>query len=425
MSRSHSTRRDFLRYGASALALGAAPGVLAADWGQFRGPARDGISKEKGLLQEWPAGGPKLVWKNESVLFGFGAPAVAEGRVFLVSNEGPNNEFVQALDAKDGSRIWACGLGKVGNPQQQPSYPGSRTTPTVDGNLLYAMGSDGDLVCVETATGKIRWKRSMKETFGARLGTWAISESPLIEGDKVIVTPGGPEATVVALNKTNGELVWKTAAPEQDEAAYSSAILHEIGGVKQIVHFLGKGVAGLDVKTGQILWRYPRTALKSPANIPTPVVRGEYVYTASGLGGAGLVKVKAEGGKFTPEEVYFATRLPNAIGGCVLVGDYMYGTGGAGLMCVEFMTGTIKWTERGVGPGSILFADGRLYIHGEGGATALVEPSPEGYKEKGRIEASDVPGRGTNKAWAYPAIANGRLYIRELGLLWCYDISSK
>lgn len=425
MSRTHSTRRDFLRFGASALALSAAPSVLAGDWGQFRGPARDGISKEKGLLQEWPAGGPKLIWKNEGVQFGFGAPSVSNGRVFLISNEGLNNEFLQAFDAKDGSRIWTCPLGKVGRPDQQPSYPGSRTTPTVDGNSVYAMGSDGDLVCAETATGKVRWKRSMRETYGARLGTWAISESPLLDGDKLVVTPGGPEATVVALNKANGELIWKTAAPESDEAAYASALIHEIGGVRQYVQFLGKGVAGLDAKTGQILWRYTRTAQKSPANIPTPVVRGEYVYTASGLGGCGLVKVKAEGGKFTPEEVYFAQRLPNAIGGSVLIGDYLYGTGGAGLMCVEFMTGTVKWIERGVGAGSILFADGRLYIHGESGATALVEPSPEGYKEKGRIEASEVAGRGNNKAWAYPAIANGRLYLRELGTLWCYDIASK
>jgi outer membrane protein assembly factor BamB len=425
MSRTPSTRREFLRFGASALALGAAPSVLAADWGQWQGPDRNAVSKEKGLLQEWPAGGPKLVWKNESVQFGFGAPSVADGRVFLISNEGLDNEFVQAFDAKDGSRMWACGLGKVGNPNQQPPYPGSRTTPTVDGNVLYAMGSDGDLACIECANGKIRWKRSMKEMFGARLGTWAISESPLVDGDKLIVCPGGPQATIVALNKKDGEVIWKTAAPEADEAAYASAIIHEIGGVKQYIQFLGKGLAGFDAKDGKLLWRYTRTANNSPANIPTPVAKGEYVYSASGRGGCGLVKVKAENGTFTPEEVYFAQRLPNAIGGSVLLGDLMYGTSGAGLMCVDFLTGTSKWIERGIGPGSIVFADGRLYIHGENGAAALVEPSVEGYREKGRIEPSNVPNRGQNKAWAYPAIANGRLYLRELGHLRCFDISSK
>jgi outer membrane protein assembly factor BamB len=313
----------------------------------------------------------------------------------------------------------------VGNPDQQPSYPGARSTPTVDGALLYALGSDGDLACLETATGKVRWQKSLRAEYGGQPGIWAYSESPLIDGNTLICTPGGSEATLVALNKKTGALLWKSAVPGGDQAAYSSAIVVNAGGVRQYVQFLQKGVVGVDAKTGRFLWRYDRTAQGSPANIPTPVAHEGAIYTATGRAGGGLVRLKASGDAIEAEPVYLATKLPNSIGGAVRVGDYLYGTTGGGLLCVEFATGQVKWQERAIGAASVCFADGRLYLHGENGDVALVEATPEAYREKGRFTPPEQPERARGaQAWAYPVVANGRLYIHDCGTLWCYDVKA-
>lgn len=400
------------------------PGRAAADdWPQWRGPRRDGVSQEKGLLKEWPKEGPRLLWQATDIGDGYATPVVVGDRLYLLSNRGLDNEFVQALSVQDGRQVWATRIGKVGNPDQQPSYPAARSTPTVDGEWLYALGSDGDLVCLETSTGKVRWKRSLRADFGGRPGVWAYSESPLIDGEALICAPGGSEATIVALNKTTGDVLWKCALPEGDEAAYASAIVVESGGGRQYVLFLQNGLAGVEAKTGRLLWRYERTAQNSPANIPTPVAHGDLVYSAASRSGGGLVKLKVDRGNVEAEPVYFERRLPNAIGGAVRIGDYLYGTSGPVLLCVEFATGAVKWEERGVGAASLCYADGRLYLHGENGEMALAEATPEGYREKGRFMPPNPPDRGQSRAWAYPVVANGRLYIRDLGRLWCYDVA--
>lgn len=406
-----------------ALALSTLP-AWGADWPQWRGPERTGISKETGLLKEWPAAGPRLVWQTKDLGAGYSTPAVAGGKLFLLSNRGPENELVQALNATDGSRIWETRIGKIGKPDQQPSYPGTRSTPTVEGNRVYVLGSDGDLASLDAASGKVIWQKNVRTEFGGKSGIWAYSESPLIDGDVLVCTPGGPEATLLAVNKRTGDVIWKSALPGGEEAAYASPIVVQAGGIKQYVQFLQKGVVGVDAKTGRLLWRYDQTAQNSPANIPTPVERNGMIYTATGRGGGGLVRLKIDGGAVTPEAVYYDRQLPTSIGGSVLVGDYLYGTNNGGLMCVEFATGKVKWQERGIGAASVSYADGRLYLHGENGQVALVEPSPEGYREKGRITPPDQPDRGPGKAWTYPVIANGRLYIRDLGMLWAYDIKS-
>lgn len=397
----------------------------ASDWPQWRGPERTGISKETGLLKEWPADGPKLLWMVKDVGYGFSTPAIVGDRMYLQSNKGKEDEMVVCMSAKDGKPIWSTRIGKVGKPDQMPNYPAARSTPTIDGAFVYALGSDGDLACMETATGKIKWQKSFTKEFGGQAGTWAYSESPLIDGDNLICTPGGPGATMVALKKTTGDLVWKCSVPGDDAAGYSSIVATEIGGVKQYVQFVAKGVIGVEAKTGKFLWRFDDTGKKSPANIPTPTIFNGMVYSGSGLGGGGLCKVTAADGKFTAEKVYFDMKLPRAIGGTVKVGDYLYGTGTT-LQCVEFATGNVKWDERSVGAASILYADGRLYLHGENGAVAMIEATPEGYKEKGKFNPSDPPerARGTN-AWCYPVISNGKLYIRDLGTIWCYDIKNR
>jgi outer membrane protein assembly factor BamB len=414
--------REMLGVAALGVILAAAP---AAEWPQWRGPHRDGISKETGLLQEWPKDGPRLLWQVQDIGFGYSTPAVVGGRLYLLSNKGKDDEFVRALSVKDGKQVWSQPIDKVGNPNQRPPYPGARSTPTVDGEWLYALGSDGNLVCLELATGKPRWHKSLRTDLGGKPGEWAYAESPLIDGDALVCSPGGKEATLAALDKNSGEVLWKCAVPGGEQAAYASIIVVEAGGRKQYVQFLQKGVVGVDAKTGKLLWRYDQTARNSPANIPTPVAQGGLVYSATGLGGAGLVKLKVERTGVEAEPVYHRRDLPTSIGGAVVIGDYLYGTNNRGLMCVELASGKIRWQDRCVGAGSVCAADGCLYIHGENGQAALVEATPKGYHEKGRFTAPGQPNRGPSKAWAYPVVANGRLYLRDLGVLWCYDIQAK
>jgi outer membrane protein assembly factor BamB len=396
----------------------------AADWPQWRGPQRDGISKETGLLKEWPREGPNLLWQQKDIGSGYSTPAVVGERIYVISNRGMDDEFVQALEVKDGKQVWSTRLGKVG-PNQGPQYPAARSTPTVDGERLYALGSDGDLACVETASGKVLWHKNLRTAFGGKPGKWAYAESPLIDGEVLVCTPGGSEATLVALNKKSGEPIWKAVVPGGDESGYASVIIANVGGVKQYVQFLQNGLVGVDAKTGKFLWRYDKTAQGSPANIPTPIHREDYVYSATGRAGAGLVKLRVNSAGAEVEQVYFTARLPTAIGGAVLLGEHLYGTTSQALVCADFKSGDIKWTDRCIGAASLCYADGRLYLHGENGEVALVEATPEGYKEKGRFTPPNQPDRGRSKAWAYPVVANGRLYIRDMGSLWCYDISGE
>jgi len=399
-----------------------AVGAAAANWPQWRGPERNGISRETGLLKEWPKAGPRLLWQAKSIGGGYSTPAVVGEQLYLLSNQGMGDEFVKALSVKDGKEIWSTRIGNVGNPDQKPSYPAARSTPTLDGELLFALGSDGDLVCLERSTGKGRWQKNLRTDFGGKPGIWAYAESPLIDGGVLVCTPGGPDATLAALNKKTGELLWKSVVPGGEQAAYASAIAVTIAGSKQYVQFLQKGVVGVDAKSGKFLWRYDKTAQGSPANIPTPVSHEGFIYSATGRGGAGLIKLNVTQDSVAVDEVYASPKLPTAIGGAVLIGNYLFGTTGQALVCSEFETGEVKWTERGVGAGSLCYADGQLYLHGENGELALVEATPEGYREKGRFTPPDQPERGQSKAWAYPVVANGRFYIRDSNVLWCYDV---
>lgn len=405
-------------------------GVSAADWPQWRGPERSGVSKEVGLLKQWPAGGPKLLWQVNDLGDGYSTPAVVGMRIYLMSNHGMDNEFVQALSTENGKVIWTTRVGNVGNPNQNPPYPKARSTPTIDGNFVYVLGSDGDIACVDAKTGKLRWTKNVRKEFGGQPGEWAYAESPLVDGDLVVVTPGGPEATLVALNKKTGALVWKSAVPGGDVAGYASAIVVQAAGRKQYVQLLSKGLVGVDAKTGQFLWRYAEVA-KGPAQYFTPVARGEYVYGgALGIGG-GLVQLKSNGGAVVAEQVYFKRGLPNGIGGAVIVGDHLYGTEvGKKLVAVEFATGKVMWEQADFGWGSVAAADGLLFAHLVTGEYVLVDATGEGYREKGRLTPPNQPakkqaGQFPEQSFTYPVIANGRLYIRDLGTLWAYDIKGK
>jgi outer membrane protein assembly factor BamB len=403
-------------------------GASTTDWPQWRGPQRNGISQEKGLLKQWPADGPKLLWQVNDIGDGYSTPSVVGNRIYLMCNRGMENEFVQALSTQDGTPIWTTRIGNVGNPSDF-LYAKARSTPTVDGDFIYALTSDGELACLETRTGKIQWQKSIRKEFGGKPGVWAYAESPLVDGDVVVVTPGGEQATIVALNKKTGAVIWKSAVPGGDPAGYASAIVVQAGGRRQYVQFLSKGIVGVDAKTGQFLWRNAEVA-KGMAQMVTPVARDEYVYGgAQGVGG-GLVRLKADPNGVAAEKVYFARGLPNDIGGSVVVGDYLYGTTDTGLVAAEFTTGKVKWQGEGIGGGSVAYADGQLYLHGQNGNVALIEATPEAYREKGRFTPPVQPKRKKlgpfpEKAWTYPVIANGRLYIRDIGTLWAYDIKAR
>ncbi|HKA20128.1 MAG TPA: PQQ-binding-like beta-propeller repeat protein [Blastocatellia bacterium] len=288
-------------------------GAQTSDWPQWRGPQRNGISLETGLLKQWPAEGPKLIWQVNDIGDGFSTPAVVGTRIYLMSNRGMENEFVQALSTQDGKPIWTTRVGNVGNPKQDPPYPKARSTPTVDGDSIYALGSDGDLVCLESGSGKIKWQKSLRKDFSGQPGEWAYAESPLVDGDVLIVTPGGQRATMVALNKKNGAVIWKSAIQDGDPAGYASAIVVQAAGRKQYVQFLEKGIVGVDANSGAFLWRY-KEVVKGPAQAFTPVARDGYVYGgALGIGG-GLVRLKPDEKGVVAEQVYFARGLPNGFG---------------------------------------------------------------------------------------------------------------
>ena len=400
--------------------------IRADDWPQWRGPQRDGTSKETGLLKEWPKDGPKLAWKTDKLGGGYSTPVIVGDRIYLMYDR-KENEYTVALDAETGEEIWAIEIGKVGK-NQGIQYPGARSTPTVEGDRIYALGSDGDLACLKKDKGDIVWKKNFKADFDGKPGMWAYSESVLIDGDALICTPGGEKATMLALNKKDGEVIWKCAVPSKDAAGYASPIIVEADKVKQYVTFVQTGVIGVDAKSGNFLWKYEKTKDPMSVNIMTPVAYDGAVFSSSGRVGSALTTLRPDKDGVAAEEAYFTKDLATSIGGVVRVGDHIYGMGAKGLTCLEWKTGKMKWQDKSLGQGSLCFADGLLFLHGENGDVALVETSPEGCHEKGRFTPSDQPKHPGNngpldvKAWAHPVVANGRLYIRDLNTLWCYEV---
>jgi outer membrane protein assembly factor BamB len=414
------------------LLLSTAAGLLtipcilwADDCPQWRGPHRDGVSRETGLLKEWPKEGPKLRWQANDLGWGYSTPSVAKGRIYLIGSpeEKPGKtEHVIALNEADGVKIWSTTIGGVG-PNTKQQFPGPRSTPTIDGDRLYALSSDGDLVCLDTAKGQIVWQKSFRADFAGEMGHWAYSESPLIDGDLVVCSPGGKKATMLALNKGDGKVVWECALPEGDPAGYASVIVCEVGGIRQYVQFLQKGVVGVEAKTGKFLWRYTNTSDNMfNMNIPTPIFHDGYILTATQVKGAGLIKLAADGDKMTATEVYLNKKLQNNHGGLVLIDGHVYGTNSGALLCMDFKTGKEMWSERCVGKGSLCYADGCLYVRGEsGGAVALVDANATSYQEKGRFTP---PGSSSTNVWPHPVVANGCLYLRDQNKLFCYDIKA-
>ena len=403
------------------LVLGlAANGVaFASDWPEWRGPNHNDTCAETGLLKDWPTGGPRLVWKVTELGDGYSGVTVVGNRLYTAGDK-DESSFVLALNAADGKVVWSSRLGKAG-PVGNPKFEGPRSTPTVAGDLVFALNQWGEMVCLQAADGKEVWRKDFIKDFGGSCPAWGFAESPTVDGDKVIVTPGGAEGAMVALNQKTGAIVWRSKG-FTDPPHYSSLTVAEFGGVRQYIQLTAASVVGVAAADGKVLWcaaRPGRTAV-----IPSPIYSDGYAYVSSSYGvGCNLFKLTASGGNFTAEQVYANKIMSNKHGGVIKLGDYLYGhTEGKGWTCQDFKTGEAKWVEREkLGMGSIAYADGRLYLREEGGkgAVVLLEPSPEGYKERGRF---DQPGRSSKNSWPHPVIANGRLYLRDQGLLLCYDV---
>jgi outer membrane protein assembly factor BamB len=400
---------------AVAALAGAQPAALN-DWPQWRGPNRDGVSTEKGLLQEWPATGPARVWNIAGLGGGYGAVAISGERIF-VQGLVNRNSVVTVVNKADGKHLWSKAIGGAGDNDRGP---GPRGTPTVDGDRVYVLSENGDLICLKVQDGTQVWQRNILKDFGGRNIGWLISESPLIDGDHVIVTPGGRGASLVALNKMTGATVW-TTKELSDEAGYSSPIAGDVQGVRTIMTLTGEAGVGVRASDGKLMWRNTRPANRT-ANVATPVFHDNKVfYTSNYDTGAALLGLTASNGAVAATEVYFTREMQNHHGGVILVDGYLYGYNNSILTCLEFATGKMMWRHRSVGKGAVTYADGRLYLVGENQTVGLADASPSAYTERGRFRIDDQ-GWPT---WAHPVVSGGRLYIRNQGTLTSYDVKAR
>ena len=393
-----------------------------ADWPRWRGPKGDGICRETGLLKDWNASPPKLLWSAKGFGAGMASVAVSGGKIYTMGSK--DKVSLICADVKDGSVLWSTPIGSSDDPN---------CTPTVDAQagLVFALTKKGDLICCDSKSGKEIWRKRYSDEFGGKMMSgWGYSESPLVDGDLLICTPGGDKAVLAALKKRTGETVWQTAMDGSGGAGYASPVISNGAGVKQYVTLVGRGIIGVSAKDGKLLWHYKRTA-NGTACIPTPLVSGDYVFTSTGYGdgGSALLKLKADGGGVTAEEVYYkkSDELQNHHGGMVMIGDYIYmghGHNNGLPVCLEWKTGKVKWGPD-AGPGkesaALLAAEGNLYFRYQNGVMALIEANPEKRIDKGNFKIATV----ARESWPHPVIAGRKLYLRDQDQLHCYDIAAK
>jgi outer membrane protein assembly factor BamB len=436
------SRPGLLRTFLSVVSVTAGCGWLSTasgdDWPQWQGPERTAVSKERGLLQEWPKDGPPLAWKGTGLGKGMGGIAVNAGRIYTTGDDAERTARLYAFNESDGKPVWSAKIGTGGNPGNIFKPFGPRATPTVDGDRLYILGQNGDLVCFTTDEGKEVWRVDYVKDFGGVMPVWGFSESPLVDGDKLICTPGAADAVLMALDKRTGKPIWKCKVSEgptgnrgflgTSGAAYSSAIAIDFEGVRQYVQLTATTLVGVAASDGKLLWRYDRASNTHRINCTTPLYHDGIVYAASAYdAGGGAVKLaKDANGAITAEEVFFTPRMKNHHGGMMIVDTCLYGAAGGNeggfLVCFDKQTGKDLWTERRAPKGSLMMADQRLYLRTERGEMILIEPNRERYVERGRFQQ---PDRTREPAWTHPVIANGKLYVRDQDVLFCYDIAAK
>jgi outer membrane protein assembly factor BamB len=431
-----SSVRAWLAVAVVTLYLSYGLGARGDDWPQWQGPDRDGVSRETGLFKEWPKEGPHLAWKATGIGKGMGGIAVSRGRIYTTGDDAQQAAWLYALNESDGKSAWSAKIGPGGNPGNMFKPFGPRATPTVDGDRIYILSQTADFVCF-TTEGKEIWRVNFVKDFGGIMPVWGFSESPLIDGDRIICTPGAGDATLMALDKRTGKPIWKCAVPEgptgdrgflgTSGAAYASVIAVDFEGVHQYVQLTATTLVGVAASDGKLLWRYDRAANRDRINCSTPVYHDGMVFAASAYNaGGGAVKLSkdAQGG-ITATEAYFSPSLKNHHGGIVEVDGFLYLSREPGILtCVEMKTGKIMWSERQPGKGSVVYADGRLYCRSEAGAGTvyLVDADSKGYVERGRF---NPPDRTKQPAWTHPVIANGKMYVRDQDTLLCYDVRAK
>lgn len=411
----------------SAFVLGGALVAEDRSWPSFRGAERTGVAQESRLLRRWPKAGPKLLWKTVGAGRGYASVAISDGQIVtlgdgLSTTQDPD-EYLTCFDQATGKPLWKTKTGPAWN-QGQSSWQGSRGTPTIDGDRVYVVTPFGKLICVDRE-GVLQWQTHLKEDLGGKKAdSWGYSESVLIDGDRLICTPGGPRNTMVALNKLSGAKIWSTSRPDDRGAGHASIVISQVGPTRVYVQTTGSGLMGVRASDGRLLWKYDIE--KTTAVIPTPIVRDEFVFFSVGYGrGGALLKQSAQAGEVNVQEIYpLKTKLGNKHGGVVLVGDYLYGdSDDNGIpFCADFQTGEIQWKSRGSGKNSasMLAADGHVYVRYSNGIMTLVRADPESFQEVGSFK---VPGSGEKPSWAHPVILDGRLYLREADQILCYQIS--
>lgn len=409
------------------LCLTMAGGLHAADWPQWRGPERTAISGRESIRTVFPEA-PKLMWTYKEAGAGYSSPSVVGDVVYCLGSD-DEHDFAYALNLTTGERLWRTNLGPV---FRESRGNGPRGSPTVDGDLLFCVRGGGEIHCLTTKEGRQLWSKSARRDFGGKLMSgWGYSESPLVDGEKVIFSPGG-DGAIVALKRDTGETIWR-AQGLSDDAAHSSPIVAEPFGVRQYINLTRRGVAGVRASDGKLLWFYART--QNTAAIPTPVYHDRHVFVTSGYGsGCDLIRLTKEGDEFKAEKVYHNKDMINHHGGVVLLDGHIYGHSyeprreAPGWTCLEFLTGKVKWKlgNKRPGKGAVIAANDHLFCYDEDtGIVHVGVASPEGWKETGQIKPPSRSSIRTrdNKFWAHPVIAAGRLLIRDQDLIFCFDIS--
>jgi outer membrane protein assembly factor BamB len=387
------------------------------EWPQFRGPRRDNVSREKDLLKQWPSGGPKLLWMAEDIGEGFSTVAVTNELIYTTGNIG-NGTVITALDL-DGKTKWTAKNG----PAYKRSKPGTRSTPTIDDGKLYHENADGDIVCLESGTGRKIWSVNILERFNGRNITWALAESLLIDGDNVICTPGGETVGIAALDKETGQTVW-TCEGINDKPGYSSPIVFEYKGLRQIVVLMAKSIAGINADTGRLLWCVEHVT-PFDENINTPIYHDGYVFICSRTTGSRLFRLNVDEERASVKEVWKSELLESQHGGIILLDGYLYGSSRTSSLgpwvCLDFMTGKQMYAEPGIGTGSLTYADGLIYALNQRSTVALVRTTPHTFQV---ISQFSLPKGGKGPTWAHPVVCDGRLYIRHGNFLYCYEIKA-
>jgi outer membrane protein assembly factor BamB len=414
-------------------ALVSATAGFAADWPQWRGPNRDGVSRETGLLQNWPAGGPALLWKTNVAGRGFGSFAVVGDRIYLLGALGADViEHVIALDSA-GKQLWATPIAKAYDFRGNVWSLGPNSTPSVDGHFLYALGSQGVFVCVDDA-GKEVWRVDLVKDLHGHVNPitgegqgWGFNWSPLVIGDRVIIAPGGDDGLLAALDKTTGKVVWRSK-DVADECTYSSPVLADIGGVPQIVYAAQTKVYGVAVADGRALWSYEKKRQAEEIVAATPIVKDGMILVSGAAAGSEVLKITKSGSTFAASTVWSGKQFANLHGGMLLIGDHVYGADEKrAWKCFDFASGKESWETRRPGVGSVVAADGLLYcVSQDGGTVSLVEANPTAFRLKGQFTLPEQSKlrRPNAGLWTHPVIADGKLYVRDQELVFCYRVGN-